>query len=107
MSTTNLSLFSRIKLFALYIFCRIVGHKKQRASVRNIGVLHCARCRRITDQLTVRRRQTKGDMERMMERVALMTGYTFTGINWKKRLAHFTKPNGQLHTVPVGGGMRV
>ncbi|QOZ67163.1 hypothetical protein [Bradyrhizobium arachidis] len=30
----------RVKLSAFYIFCRIVGHRKQRASVRNIGVLH-------------------------------------------------------------------
>ncbi|MET4349027.1 hypothetical protein ABIC07_008553 [Bradyrhizobium sp. RT9a] len=29
-----------------------------------------------------------------MQRIAFMTGYKFTGINWKKRLAHFTKPNG-------------
>jgi hypothetical protein len=107
MSTNNLSLFTRIKLFALYLFCRIVGHKKQRASVGSIGVLHCSRCHRITDTLTVRRRETKGDAERIMERIALMTGYSFTGINWKKRIAHFTKPNGQLHTVPIGAAMRV
>ncbi len=98
----KISRWVRFKLFVAYIFCHIVGHKKQRASVRNIGVLHCARCRHITDQLTVRRSKTKGDIERMMERVAFMTGNTFTGINWKKRIAHFRKPNGQLHTVPVG-----
>jgi hypothetical protein len=61
-------------------------------------VLHCSRCYRITDTLTVRRRETEGDAERIMERIAFMTRYSFVGINWKKRIAHFREPNGQLHT---------
>lgn len=34
-----------------------------------------------------------------MQRIAIMTGYIFTGINWKKRMAHFTMPNGRPYTV--------
>jgi hypothetical protein len=74
----------------------IVGHRKQRASYKSIGFLHCSRCLHITDQITVRRRETKGDMERVMQRIAIMTGYIFTGINWKKRM-----PNGRPYTVQL------
>jgi Prophage protein (DUF1660) len=97
---------TRIKLFVLNLVCRVVGHRKQRASVGSIGALYCARCYRVTDQLTVRRGETKGDADRIMERIAKMTSYTFNYINWKKRIAHFTQPSGKPYTVPVGAASK-
>lgn len=97
----NISGVQRIVLFFARIVCAVIGHDKERASVGNIGVIHCARCHRITDQLTVRHRRTKGDQQRMMATVALATGSTFNGINWKKGLAHFTKSNGVSYAVPL------
>jgi len=63
-----------------------------------VGLLQCARCLRVTDQKTVRRRVTYGDAERRMA-AQPPPGYSFVSCNWKKRKAKFVSPAGLLKFV--------
>jgi hypothetical protein len=67
--------------------CSVFGHVEQDVSIATVGFTICRRCLRITEQRTVRKRVTKGDIERRMEAYP-PTGYRFINCNWQKRKAN-------------------
>jgi hypothetical protein len=72
--------------------CFFFGHGKADVSLSNIGFKMCRRCLRLTDQKTVRRETTRGDIERRMA-ARPPKGYSFLSCNWKKRKAKFVSPS--------------
>jgi hypothetical protein len=75
--------------------CYFLGHKKVDGSLHTVGLRHCLRCLRIVDYRTVRRRVTRGDIERRMV-AHPPEGYSFVSCNWKKRKAKFVSQSGRL-----------
>ena len=83
-------------LFKHYWFrtiCAVFGHTTANGSVGAIGVRGCMRCQIITEQKTIRRPFSRGDVERRVM-ASLPAGYTFLGINWKKRTLQVLDENG-------------
>jgi hypothetical protein len=91
-------LLVRISFFFRRLACRIFGHASTNASIGSIGIKFCTRCLIITDQKTVRRSTTHGDIERRL-RARAPEGYSLIDCNWKKRKAKFAGPQGQLEFV--------
>ena len=82
------------------VLCRLFGHSLFEMSIASVGLRQCARCLRVIEPKTSRRRVTYGDVERRMADNP-PPGYRFVRVNWKKRRALFVSPTGKCKHVRV------
>lgn len=80
--------------------CFFFEHIKADMSIGTVSIRLCTRWLRITDQRTIRRQVTRGEIEQRRKDHA-PEGYSFVSLNWKKRKGRFMSPSDSLKFVTL------